>query len=150
MGFFGWVFYCQPWLKDIIVSGLLLALLTSLFWAFNQKKRSEEHLAKMMKDMESLTKAERMLQEMQSHMQDEGEEREYHEEQVSTRIIKSLIFSINWRFLKGFLSVLWIRMFFGLPDPDSSLFCTEAKKVRTLISTILCLLFDFVRMFNEN
>ena len=83
--FFGWVFYCQPWLKDIIVSGLLLALLTSLFWAFNQKKRSEEHLAKMMKDMESLTKAERMLQEMQSHMQDEREEREYHEEQqVST------------------------------------------------------------------
>jgi hypothetical protein len=80
-------------LKDIIVSGLLLALLTSLFWAFNQKKRSEEHLAKMMKDMESLTKAERMLQEMQSHMQDEGEEREYHEEQqVSIRRIRSFIY----------------------------------------------------------
>jgi stromal interaction molecule 1 len=85
------------WLKDIIVSGLLLALLTSLFWAFNQKKRSEEHLAKMMKDMESLTKAERMLQEMQSHMQEDGEEREYHEEQqVSTRSIRPLlmVFSI--------------------------------------------------------
>jgi len=54
------------WLKDIILSLLLVALVSALVWAYNQKKRSEEHLAKMMKDMESLTNAEKMLQEMQS------------------------------------------------------------------------------------
>ena len=56
------------WMKDIIVSGLLVALLTALFWAYKQKKRSEEHLFKMMKDMESLTKAEKILQDMQSKL----------------------------------------------------------------------------------
>ena len=54
------------WLKDIILSLLLIALVSALVWAYNQKKKSEEHLAKMMKDMESLTNAEKMLEEMQS------------------------------------------------------------------------------------
>lgn len=54
------------WLKDLILSGLLLALISALFWAYNQKKKSEEHLAKMIKDMDSLNKAEKMLQDMQS------------------------------------------------------------------------------------
>ena len=61
------------WLKDIILTVLLVALVSALIWAYNQKKRSEEHLAKMMKDMESLTNAERILQDMQSNMGNGGE-----------------------------------------------------------------------------
>lgn len=64
------------WLKDIILSMLLVALVSALIWAYNQKKRSEEHLFKMMKDMESLTKAEKMLQEMQTKI-DKNEENQY-------------------------------------------------------------------------
>jgi len=56
------------WYKDVILTSLLLALLTALFWAYRTKKHSEEHLSKMMKDMESLAKAERALQDMQSKM----------------------------------------------------------------------------------
>ena len=56
------------WLKDVILTSLLLALLTALFWAYKTKKHSEEHLSKMMKDMESLAKAERALQDMQSKL----------------------------------------------------------------------------------
>ena len=56
------------WYKDVILTSLLLALLTALFWAYRTKKNSEEHLSKMMKDMESLAKAERALQDMQSKM----------------------------------------------------------------------------------
>lgn len=56
------------WLKDLILSALLIALISALFWAYNQKKRSEKHLAKMIKDMESLTKAEEMLHDMQIKM----------------------------------------------------------------------------------
>ena len=57
------------WLKDIILSSLLVALLTALFLAYKHKKRSEEHLQKMMKDMDSLAKAERALQDMQSKLE---------------------------------------------------------------------------------
>ena len=49
----------------MIVAMLLIALIGALTWAYQQKKRSEEELSKMIKDMESLTKAEQMLQEMQ-------------------------------------------------------------------------------------
>ena len=58
----------NSWYKDVILTSLLLALLTALFWAYRTKKHSEEHLSKMMKDMESLAKAERALQDMQSKM----------------------------------------------------------------------------------
>lgn len=54
------------WLKDVFLSGVLIALVTTIYWANKQKKRSEEHLAKMIKDMESLTKAEQALRELQS------------------------------------------------------------------------------------
>jgi len=64
------------WLKDLILTLLLIALVSALFWAYNQKKRSEEHLAKMMKDMESLTKAERILQDMQTNI-GKGDEGQY-------------------------------------------------------------------------
>jgi stromal interaction molecule 1 len=45
--------------------------------------RSEEDIAKMMKDLESLTKAEKMLQDMQSKLAEsqEDEEDEYHHHQ---------------------------------------------------------------------
>jgi len=56
------------WLKDVILTSLLLALLTALFWAYRTKKHSEAHLSRMMKDMESLAKAERALQDMQNKL----------------------------------------------------------------------------------
>ena len=56
------------WLKDVILTSLLLALLTALFWAYRTKKHSEEHLSRMMKDMESLANAERALQDMQNKL----------------------------------------------------------------------------------
>jgi len=67
------------WLKDVILSGLLIALLSALFWAYKQKKRSEEHLSKMIKDMESLNKAEEMLRIMQTKI---GKNEEGHFQQV--------------------------------------------------------------------
>jgi len=67
------------WLKDLILSGLLIALLSALFWAYKQKKRSEEHLSKMIKDMESLNKAEEMLRIMQTKI---GKNEEGHFQQV--------------------------------------------------------------------
>ena len=56
------------WLKDIILTSLLVALLTALFWAYKTKKHSEEHLSKMIKDMESLANAEKALQDMQNKL----------------------------------------------------------------------------------
>lgn len=56
------------WLKDVILTSLLLALLTALFWAYKTKKSSEAHLTKMMKDMESLSRAEKVLQDMQTKL----------------------------------------------------------------------------------
>jgi len=52
-------------LKDMMVALLLILLLSALTWAYHQKKKSEQELTKMMKDMESLTKAEQMLKDMQ-------------------------------------------------------------------------------------
>lgn len=75
------------WMKDIVLSGLLVALLTALFWAYKQKKRSEEHLSKMIKDMESLTNAEKILQDMQSKLVKGDVERsggDYHHEEGGT------------------------------------------------------------------
>jgi len=56
------------WLKDIILSSLLVALFTALFFAYKQKQRSDQHVQKMIKDMESLGKAEKALQDMQSKL----------------------------------------------------------------------------------
>ena len=61
------------WMKDLILSSLLVALLTALLWAYRTKKLSEAHLTKMMQDMESLARAEQALQEMQSRV-DTGEQ----------------------------------------------------------------------------
>lgn len=56
------------WFKDLILTSLLLALMTALYWAYKTKKHSEAHLSKMMKDMESLAKAEKALQDMQDKL----------------------------------------------------------------------------------
>ena len=61
------------WLKDVILTSLLVALTSALLWAYRTKKLSEEHINKMMQDMESLAKAEQALQEMQSRV-DTGEQ----------------------------------------------------------------------------
>lgn len=61
------------WLKDVILTSLLLALFTALFWAYKTKKSSEAHLTKMMRDMESLSRAEKALQDMQTKLVQEKE-----------------------------------------------------------------------------
>ena len=61
------------WLKDVILTSLLVALTSALLCAYRTKKLSEEHINKMMQDMESLAKAEQALQEMQSRV-DTGEQ----------------------------------------------------------------------------
>jgi len=78
------------WLKDIILTSLLVALTSALLWAYRTKKLSEEHINKMMQDMESLAKAEQALQEMQSRV-DTGEQvREQKEEQRETEEVAIL------------------------------------------------------------
>lgn len=56
------------WMKDLILTSLLVALLSALMWAYRTKKLSEEHISKMNRDMESLAKAEQALQDMQSRV----------------------------------------------------------------------------------
>jgi len=78
------------WLKDVILTSLLVALTSALLWAYRTKKLSEEHINKMMQDMESLAKAEQALQEMQSRV-DTGEQvREQKEEQRETEEVAIL------------------------------------------------------------
>ena len=78
------------WLKDILLSSLLVALTSALLWAYRTKKLSEEHINKMMQDMESLAKAEQALQEMQSRV-DTGEQvREQKGEQRETEEVAIL------------------------------------------------------------
>ena len=78
------------WLKDVLLTSLLVALTSALFWAYRTKKLSEEHINKMMQDMESLAKAEQALQEMQSRV-DTGEQvREQKEEQRETEEVAIL------------------------------------------------------------
>jgi len=58
------------WLKDLLLTSLLLALGTALVWAHRTKRLSEEKVNRMMKDFESLAKAEQALSEMQSKLED--------------------------------------------------------------------------------
>lgn len=71
------------WMKDLILTSLLVALLSALLWAYRTKKLSEEHISKMNRDMESLAKAEQALQDMQSRVNtgEEVKERKHMEEQ---------------------------------------------------------------------
>merc|ERR1719209_945991 len=73
-----------------MLTSLLVALTSALLWAYRTKKLSEEHINKMMQDMESLAKAEQALQEMQSRV-DTGEQvREQKEEQRETEEVAIL------------------------------------------------------------
>ncbi len=65
-------------------------------------------------------------------------------------VLKILYYMAKWR-EKGKMLWIRIRMYLGLPSPDPSLFCTDPdpslnkqKVWKTLISTILWLLFDFL------
>ena len=55
-------------LKDVILSTLLVLAVTGFIYAYRQNKRSREHLEQMIIDMESLSQAERTLQEMQAKL----------------------------------------------------------------------------------
>lgn len=63
------------WLKDVLVSCLLLALSTALLWAYRTKRLSEEAVGRMMRDMESLAKAEEALSDMQAKLDKVDSER---------------------------------------------------------------------------
>lgn len=52
-------------LKDLILVTLLLGALIGCWYAYRQNKISRKHLGRMMKDMESLHKAEVALENLQ-------------------------------------------------------------------------------------
>jgi stromal interaction molecule 1 len=52
-------------LKDLVLITLLLGTLIGFWYAYNQNKSSSQHLKRMMRDMESLQKAETALEDLQ-------------------------------------------------------------------------------------
>lgn len=52
-------------LKDLILITLLLGASIGFWYAYNQNKSSTQHLKRMMRDMESLQKAETALEDLQ-------------------------------------------------------------------------------------
>ena len=56
------------WLKDAVLTSLLVIAVTGLFYAYQQNKKSREHLNRMMQDMDSLSKAENTLKELQEKL----------------------------------------------------------------------------------
>lgn len=52
-------------IKDLILITLLLGALIGCWYAYRQNKNSRRHLRRMMKDMESLQKAENTLENLQ-------------------------------------------------------------------------------------
>ena len=77
-------------LKDIIVATLLIALISALTWAYQQKKKSEEQLSRMIKDMDSLTKAEQMLQDMQARVDKaESSSQQQQQQQYNNHLLNS-------------------------------------------------------------
>jgi len=61
-------------IKDLILTSLLLAAITGLFYAYRQNRKSQLHLKKMMQDMEGLSKAEESLLELQDKLHDRDTE----------------------------------------------------------------------------
>lgn len=55
-------------LKDVILTTLLVLALSGFVYAYRQNKKSREHLQRMISDMESLSAAEKTLQEMQAKL----------------------------------------------------------------------------------
>ncbi|XP_015517565.1 stromal interaction molecule homolog isoform X1 [Neodiprion lecontei] len=56
-------------LKDLILITLLFGALIGCWYAYQQKKSSQKHLFRMMKDMESLQKAEVALEDLQKELE---------------------------------------------------------------------------------
>lgn len=52
-------------LKDLILITLLFGALIGCWYVYQQKKSSQKHLKRMMKDMEGLHKAELALEDLQ-------------------------------------------------------------------------------------
>lgn len=55
-------------LKDVILTSLLVIAVTGLLYAYRQNKKSQQHLQRMMTDMDSLAVAEQTLQELQEKL----------------------------------------------------------------------------------
>ncbi|TRY64378.1 hypothetical protein TCAL_06869 [Tigriopus californicus] len=55
-------------MKDVILTSLLVMAVTGLFYAYRQNKKSQQHLQRMMTDMDSLAVAEQTLQELQEKL----------------------------------------------------------------------------------
>lgn len=86
--------------KDIILTSLLVIAITGLAYAYRQNKRSQEHLKRMMSDMEGLSKAEETLKDLQEKLIQRDEKLESLElshSNVSTLkyVHKQLYHSIN-------------------------------------------------------
>ncbi|XP_075211227.1 stromal interaction molecule homolog [Lycorma delicatula] len=64
-------------LKDLILVTLLLGALIGCWYAYRQNKISRKHLGRMMKDMESLHKAEVALENLQKELERARQEQEY-------------------------------------------------------------------------
>ncbi|EEB09960.1 conserved hypothetical protein [Pediculus humanus corporis] len=62
--------------KDIVLVTLLLGALVGCWWAYRQNKLSRHHLRRMMKDMESLHKAELALEDLQRELEHTKKERQ--------------------------------------------------------------------------
>ncbi|XP_054001160.1 stromal interaction molecule homolog isoform X2 [Hylaeus anthracinus] len=56
-------------IKDLILITLLFGALIGCWYAYQQKKNSQKHLHRMMKDMESLQKAELALEDLQKELE---------------------------------------------------------------------------------
>ena len=51
--------------KDLVLVSLLLTALVSCWYIYTQNKRSRKHVQRMMKEMESLHRAEQALEDLQ-------------------------------------------------------------------------------------
>ncbi|XP_060826958.1 stromal interaction molecule homolog isoform X3 [Bombus pascuorum] len=56
-------------IKDLVLITLLFGALIGCWYAYQQKKNSQKHLLRMMKDMESLHKAELALEDLQKELE---------------------------------------------------------------------------------
>ncbi|XP_026283852.1 stromal interaction molecule homolog isoform X2 [Frankliniella occidentalis] len=56
-------------IKDLVLVTLLVSALTGCWYAYTQNKSSKRHLRRMMKDMESLHKAEQKLENLQKELE---------------------------------------------------------------------------------
>ncbi|XP_071452395.1 stromal interaction molecule homolog isoform X2 [Hetaerina americana] len=66
-------------MKDLVLVTLLVVAMGGCWYAYQQNKRSQKHLSRMMKDMESLQKAECTLIDLQKEL-----ERARHEQECVT------------------------------------------------------------------